>query len=69
MAFNKITRNVNGIDYSVSIEHVPDRKRPELCVMVGDGVLYKVGEITDENTLMLTLAAIFHDVKVIEDER
>ena len=49
MAFNKITRNVNGIDYSVSIEHVPDRKRPELRAMIGDGTLYKVGEIKNKN--------------------
>ena len=62
MKFNKIVRNVDGIDYSVSIEHVPDRKRPELCVTIGDEALYKVGEITDENTLKFVMAEIFHDV-------
>lgn len=66
--FNKIERELNGVKWSVSIQHLPERKRPCICVSHGGGEYFKVGEVTDEHLLMVYLSAIFEGAKVIESE-
>lgn len=63
--FNGITREHEGREWNISIQHLPDKKRPH--IFVNDENCYiKVGEVTNEPLLMQYLAHIFHDAKVVE---
>lgn len=64
--FNKITREHDGRDWSVSIQHFPDKKRPVICVEKENRHI-KVGEVTNEPLLLEYLAHIFHDAKVVDE--
>lgn len=64
--FNAIERELDGVKWSVSIQHLPDRKRPCICVSHG-GEYFKVGEVTDELLLMVHLSAIFEGAKVVDE--
>lgn len=67
MSFNKITREVDGVRYSISVQHIPGLKRPVFCVEAGKSGLVKVGEITNEGALVAVAQAIFHDAKEAEE--
>lgn len=58
-----IARNINGIYFSICIEHLPNRKKPLLVATV-NGMRYKVAEITDEDTLRIVCSNLF--LKVVE---
>lgn len=66
MSFNKICRVINGTEFAISVQHCPDRKRPELCVHIGSD-MFKVGEITDDLLLASVANKIFFDAKVVNE--
>lgn len=66
MSFNKICRVVDGAEFAISVQHYPDRKRPMLCVHIGNDD-FKVGEITDEFLLASVANKIFFDAKVVNE--
>lgn len=51
------------VDCSISIQHLPNRKRPILCVSFGSGEQIKVAEITDEQSLIKAAKVMFADAK------